>query len=625
MQTSRADHLLCCALTLRESDPDSQPAVGKYASVDEALRSMTNMLLFEAKATMQADIVPPDHPYLHPVDIETAEPGIVSSKTRLDIHRRRLPVPPVDYSTHKEVRPVLAPTRDVPIDKAEKMADRESVRALKRQQTRAANDIKSEERSKETIAAREEGKRKRKEESKEEREGRLAEARARRDEKRREKEEAAARDTAEEAEQRAPDHAPPDGDPPAPEGEPEARTKVCSVSDLLEEEGVDGGANDVLPPRVKARRPKAKFYPSPVPFDRHLTALQAATPHDSLTPTLLQCAHSPGVVVLHGPPGTGKTSALVERIPAEGRVFLCAGTNVGAANLYERAIRAGHACSLLIPPSRVPPGVAVLSQNPAARIVCSTVSGRSGSFLVEEDFETVVLDEAAQCMESWFWGLLRPSVRRVVMAGDTLQLPATASEEGQRLGYDRSFMHRLVDAEYPLTFLGTQRRMHPEILRFVNERFYDGKILSEYGGTPSGAPPPYAVVRCAGRCVQVGGTSYENEGEANVALATALELQKTYGDVVILSPYQGQCRKILASKLNVAVHTVDSFQGREADAVVLSVVRDSHVGFWSDHRRLVVALTRARHCMRVVGMVDEWSSLLAELREDAVSRGLVVR
>ena len=81
---------------------------------------------------------------------------------------------------------------------------------------------------------------------------------------------------------------------------------------------------------------------------------------------------------------------------------------------------------------------------------------------------------------------------------------------------------------------------------------------------------------------------------------------------MLIAPYTAQCRLLLAQGTGREVHTVDSFQGREADGVVLCIVRDgSHkgapLGFWQDARRLVVALTRARVRLVVVASgVDAW-------------------
>jgi superfamily I DNA and/or RNA helicase len=92
------------------------------------------------------------------------------------------------------------------------------------------------------------------------------------------------------------------------------------------------------------------------------------------------------------------------------------------------------------------------------------------------------------------------------------------------------------------------------------------------------------------------GTSRSNRGEAAAAAAWVRAHAADDPDVVLLAPYAAQCRLLLAQRTGKEVHTVDSFQGREAGTVVLCAVRDGSagLGFWEDDRRAVVALTRAR-------------------------------
>lgn len=76
--------------------------------------------------------------------------------------------------------------------------------------------------------------------------------------------------------------------------------------------------------------------------------------------------------------------------------------------------------------------------------------------------------------------------------------------------------------------------------------------------------------------------------------------------ISVISPYRGQVEKLsqVLSDWNVQVDTIDSFQGQESDVVFISLVRSNdngEVGFLSDVRRLNVAMTRARKCLRVIG------------------------
>ena len=274
--------------------------------------------------------------------------------------------------------------------------------------------------------------------------------------------------------------------------------------------------------------------------------------------------------------------------------------------------------ALVLAPSKIPAHTPVIHQNPDSRIVCATISARTNLLLDTEEFAVIIVDEAAQCMEAWIWSLLRPEVHTLVMAGDIQQLPALTSTEGIDLSYGRSLMDRLMtELHYPSHFLATQRRMHPEIVKFVNSSFYDDRLETQY--TPcSVSVNPYLVVRVDGVCEQLG-TSYVNLREAQACRDIVSRLNEKFDSVVTITPYQGQARELL--RLGVErVHTVDSFQGQEADAIVLSMVRDEHIGFWSDPRRLNVALTRAKHCLRIVGNAHRWTGILNSLVEDARHR-----
>ena len=208
------------------------------------------------------------------------------------------------------------------------------------------------------------------------------------------------------------------------------------------------------------------------------------------------------------------------------------------------------------------------------------------------------------------------------MVGDVNQLSAVVSPEGKTRHYDRSLMERLIKLKVKSTILTVQRRMHPEILRFPNAKFYANKLTSE--GTDHDHKNPYQVVHVDGDESKVG-TSYENMGEADQCIKLALELKNKFTDVCILTPYLGQNRRIMARKSGIPVYTVDSFQGKEADVVVLSIVRTSNEGFWSDHRRLNVALTRAKKMMRVVCNTHTQTGVLADMVRDASERNCIAK
>lgn len=646
--TQRADRLLCCAIAYHSADVEPKPLPARFDTVDEAVASFMNCLWVEANDSLREPIVAPPEAYLHPVDIGTDEPGIVTSKAAKtnEVHRRKAPFPKVLYEKRSRKAPIAyktSPPKSLEAARAE--AAKLAVARVEENTKRAAKDIKAERRSLDALERREAKKLQRENETKEERQERLEEQRLKREERKRQKEmeklaeearsaeapsEAA---SAEEAPASADDQAPADEPPtdgaqtPAAE---EAATGAIAVGveELLEHEAegcVDAQA--VLPQRVTAKvNKKTKFYASPVPFDRHMGALEEVGLSDELGAAVLSARPSPNLQIVEGPPGTGKTWYLAHKVLtrfADARILACAPTNVGAANLYTRILEVDPSAALLLPPSRVPPDTPITNQSPHARIVCSTISGRAGSLLDAEEFDVIIVDEAAQCMEAWMWALLRPRVKHLIMAGDRHQLPALVSEHGQAARHDRSMMERLLDAGYASTFLSEQRRMHPEIVAFPNAAFYDGKLRTSYVSHPDTADvAPFQVVGVEGECV-ARGTSYLNEVEAQAVFSIATALKERFARVVIISPYQAQTRALLAMGFD-NVHTVDSFQGQEADAVVLSVVRERDVGFWNDYRRLNVAMTRAKHCLRVVGHASKWTGLLARVRTDAETRGHLV-
>lgn len=576
----RAEQLLQSAVTLHEAPVRTDTLPDTFTSISCAVNSMTDVLLHEAHESMQQPLpTRPEQPYLHPVDVDTVEPGIVSSKTSLEILRMRGDdVPRIGYHTMTDE--AVEETNDddvvVVINKTQRASERDAERKM-------SSAIRRGEKSAQTDERRRERKRERDAEAPDVRERRLQEQREKREARRRATETSSTQDTTETV---------------STQDETPKRAKPTRRADPFP----DASMNVVLQrPRAPARsRGNERFYEHPLPHHRHLAALHRTSPHTSLHDALLRAESSDALELIQGPPGTGKTTRLVQCIERlTGRVLMCAPTNVGAANLYERCLKSGYGseCALALAPDRIPPGTAVQSNDPSRRIVCATISSRSGPVLDGQGFENVLIDEAAQCMEAWIWTLLRSDVVFVAMAGDVHQLPALVSETGRTLRHDRSLMERLMAQHYDnVTYLTEQNRMCPEILSLTNARFYNGQLSCGPHAPRSGT---VRIVDVQDGQEVAEGTSYHNPREVE-------EVQKICTDsssaVTVLCPYVAQCRRILALGMGVAVHTIDSFQGREADTVVVSLVRDgsSGFGFWSDYRRFVVALTRARRELIIV-------------------------
>ncbi|CAI5954940.1 unnamed protein product [Closterium sp. NIES-64] len=317
--------------------------------------------------------------------------------------------------------------------------------------------------------------------------------------------------------------------------------------------------------------------------------------------------------------------------------------------------------------------IPTLSSNPSAatvatqcvagaRLVLSTVSSSARALVrCSGHFPLLLLDEAAQLVEAESLVALQArGLRYAVLVGDPKQLPATVMSKVAVQGhYNRSLFERLQSTGWHAELLSVQYRMHPDISRFPSHGFYHGRI--EDGPNvcqPSHCPPhlhllfgPYRFFHVRGReerdsaAVDAGSRSVSNSVEAAVVIALLTRLStacqgKEGGGAVkvgLISPYARQVELLQRAveakpwpSLTVEVNTVDGFQGRECDVVVVSTVRSNSsrsIGFVADPRRLNVAITRARHALWVVGdahTLQRGDNMWAQLVQDAERRGCLV-
>lgn len=572
---SQADVMLQSAITFREAEVRDSVVPNEFASVDEAIDTWINVILHEAHSGMMEPLpVRPERPYLHPVDVDTEDPGIVDDSTRLHIRRRQATeIPRLNY--RQPMRVVEEPPEELRVvARTERAARKLALKGNERNIARA-----------EKIATTTERREQRRLEKKEALRLETEEQRASRLQAQREK-------------RAARSERPPREDITGIVG----RKKPKSAEACIQPDS----SNRILATRPAAKRSRGpeRYYEHPLPNHRFLQCLHRCRPNKLLEAALLRGEESEYLEIIQGPPGTGKTKALVDRIrQIDGRVFACAPTNVGAANLYERCVSEGlgDECALLLAPERVPPGVPVMSNDPSRRIVCATISGRGGRYVDEQEFGAVVVDEAAQCMEACVWSLLRNEVTTLVLAGDVKQLPALVSEGGRQYAHDRSLMERLMNVNYDnVISLTVQNRMAPELLRFPNTLY--GNTLRCGPHAPTSGSVEVHVL--ANGTEVADGTSWRNPDEIEAICHMGIP-----SGAIVICPYVAQCRALLSKGKSWDVHTIDSFQGREADTVVLSVVRDGRngLGFWEDVRRVSVACTRARTRFVVVASrVTEW-------------------
>ncbi|KAI0458069.1 SEN1 N terminal-domain-containing protein [Xylaria acuta] len=289
----------------------------------------------------------------------------------------------------------------------------------------------------------------------------------------------------------------------------------------------------------------------------------------------------------------------------------------------------------------------------SAQVLCATLSG-SGHEMFKNlavEFETVIIDEAAQCVELSALIPLKYGCSKCILVGDPKQLPPTVlSQSAARYGYDQSLFVRM-QRNFPddVHLLDTQYRMHPEISSFPSQEFYerrlvDGGDMAKLRHQPwhqSELLGPYRFFDVKG-IQEKGhrGKSLVNLEELKVAMQLYERFTLDYpqvdhkGKIGIITPYKAQLYELqnkfkhrYGEKIteHIEFNTTDAFQGRECEIIIFSCVRASStggIGFMTDIRRMNVGLTRAKSSLWILGdsralMQGEfWNKLM----EDAKAR-----
>ncbi|XP_074745728.1 NFX1-type zinc finger-containing protein 1-like isoform X2 [Strix uralensis] len=259
--------------------------------------------------------------------------------------------------------------------------------------------------------------------------------------------------------------------------------------------------------------------------------------------------------------------------------------------------------------------------------------------------QTVIVEEAAEILEAHVLTCLTASCKHLILIGDHQQLrpkPADYTlEKKYHLGI--SLFERMINNEIPHVQLLCQHRMRPEISQLLVPFFYealrDHPAVSGYERI-KGVESSVFFIQHAG-AENLGGHagSYSNRSEAAFLVHLCkylLEQGYEKGQLTVLTPYSSQVatiRQLLARRdmAEVAVCTVDDFQGEESDIVLLSLVRsnpEGRIGFLKDRHRVCVAFSRARKGFFCVGDLEGiargaggqlWAEILVALK----SKGLV--
>ncbi|KAF7079843.1 hypothetical protein CFC21_084016 [Triticum aestivum] len=313
-------------------------------------------------------------------------------------------------------------------------------------------------------------------------------------------------------------------------------------------------------------------------------------------------------------------------------------------------------------------------------VLCTASSSARLHYLQKaEPFDILVVDEAAQLKECESMIPLQiPGIRLAVLIGDEYQLPALVKSQVTRhcpwcfcwlfcpliassllrcvqvcdeADFGRSLFERLSSLGHPKHLLNVQYRMHPGISKFPVSSFYGGQIddgenvlRRDYERKHLTGPMygSYSFINIEG--------GKESSGKHDKSLINTIEVaavtrivQRLFRESVetrrklsvgVVSPYKGQVRAIqeklgktyeMHGGFSVKVRSVDGFQGAEEDIIIFSTVRSNStgtVGFLNNVNRTNVALTRAKHCLWIVGNATTlvssktvWQKIVTDAKE----------
>ncbi|NXL28266.1 SETX helicase, partial [Glaucidium brasilianum] len=300
-------------------------------------------------------------------------------------------------------------------------------------------------------------------------------------------------------------------------------------------------------------------------------------------------------------------------------------------------------------------------------IICCTLSTSGGSLLEGafwpqrfSPFSCVIVDEAGQSCEVETLIPLVHYCSKLVLVGDPRQLPPTVkSIKAQECGYGQSLMARLhrhleeqvqqnILRSLPVVQLTVQYRMHPDICLFPSSYVY-GRTLktdkaTEENRCSSDWPfQPYLIFDVGDGREERDNDSFSNPQEVKLVMELIRTIKGKRKDlgvrrIGIITPYSAQKKKIQEQLDRVfrnnspgEVDTVDAFQGREKDCIIVTCVRANStkgsIGFLASLQRLNVTITRARFSLFILGRLKtlmenkDWNQLI----QDAQKRGAIIK
>ena len=255
-------------------------------------------------------------------------------------------------------------------------------------------------------------------------------------------------------------------------------------------------------------------------------------------------------------------------------------------------------------------------------VILATNSSAALESIARVKFDVAIIDEASQATIP---SVLIPIAKahRFILAGDHKQLPPTIISD--RAGdLEKTLFEELIRL-YPFKsqLLNVQYRMNSLLMKFPNEEFYNNGLKSDSSVDEININDILKSNQKEEALLFVDTSDVDSEGETHLkdskSIINNLEAEISSGiaqdymsvgvseeDIGIISPYADQV-KIIQDMTPVEVKTVDGFQGREKEIIIISTVRSNahgNIGFLRDLRRLNVAITRAKRKLIIIGNKD---------------------
>ncbi|MDQ6721345.1 MAG: AAA domain-containing protein [Candidatus Dormibacteraeota bacterium] len=367
--------------------------------------------------------------------------------------------------------------------------------------------------------------------------------------------------------------------------------------------------------------------------------------------------------LIQGPPGTGKTTAIVESIrrilgrSPGASILLSSHSNDAVDTGQERLLGFSHVRQARIAepgkvPRRLRPTLVEGDDLEPYNLVAGTCNRLAiDSRLRFKIFDWLILDEANKVRANEALALM-PLAKRWVMIGDLKQLPPVMEEAAStfkieqpldELVRDESFYGWVWD-KVPASsriMLPRQYRMREPIGRAVSDLFYEGKLIHEAPHPRMPLPWPFDRELV---WVDTGAQDEYRDAQRSVANEFEVALCKDITSIIrrrvrkarlaVIAMYNSQVNRLQSALKGIVppddIESVDAFEGRESDGVILSLVRSNDraaIGFLNDPNRVNVAISRAKKLLVIVGdsktVIGGAPELFGPLFEHAKEEGLV--